>query len=70
MAAFRAHVQAGQFQEAYDMLGQILFASPEAEKEARFLLLEQRFLQLVQAGKTAHALRLLRTGLTPLGVHR
>lgn len=70
MAAFRRHVQSGEFQQAYDMLDQILFASAEAEKEARFLLLEQRFLQLVHGGKTAHALRLLRTGLTPLGVHR
>lgn len=56
--------------QAHDMVHEITCASPAAEKEVRFILLEQRYLQLVAEGKVTQALRLLRSGLTPLGIHR
>lgn len=52
------------------MLKDLKFASSKAELEARFILLEQRVLQLVEEGKATSALRILRQALTPLAIHK
>jgi hypothetical protein len=52
------------------MLKDLKFASAKAELEARFILLEQRVLQLVEEGKATSALRILRQALTPLAIHK
>lgn len=68
-ARFRAHCVAGEWESA---LGDLRLLSAHLKEgaslaELRFRLLEQRYLEALERGATAEAVRVLQTELSPLG---
>lgn len=67
-AKFRSHVMAGEYQKAEQDLEELksLMDCPQSLLKMKFLLLEQKYLELVEEGKILEALQCLREELTPL----
>jgi hypothetical protein len=68
-AEFRGAVLSGQYDEALRLLPSVA-ADEMVMERARFLLLRQKYLEGVQAGRTASALLVLRHELQPLRVQQ
>ncbi|GFR49315.1 hypothetical protein Agub_g11338, partial [Astrephomene gubernaculifera] len=64
---FRCAVLGGRWGEALDLLPQ-LSGSEEVLREARFLILQQKYLECLEGGELAGALTVLRREMAPLGV--
>lgn len=68
-AKFRSHIMAGDWQKAYEDDLEDLFSLVEKSQnvlEMRFLILEQKYLELLEDGLVLEALHCLRHELTPL----
>jgi len=67
-ASFRKHVMTGEWSSAVTLLEdlRVHLESPEQIVEMKFLLLEQKYLELLYKGNSIEALKVLQTELTPL----
>ncbi|KAK4313096.1 hypothetical protein Pmani_015522 [Petrolisthes manimaculis] len=67
-ARFRHCVMGGEWAKAESALSELrtLLDDPNSLKEMRFLLLEQKYLELLESGQAMEALTCLRSQLTPL----
>lgn len=67
-ARFRDHIMKGEWKEAEANLMELepLVECPEGTLKMRFLLLEQKYLELLEDGRTLDALNCLRSELSPL----
>ncbi|XP_041469175.1 WD repeat-containing protein 26-like [Lytechinus variegatus] len=67
-AKFRSHIMTGEFSKADEDLDELksLMECPQGAKKMRFLILEQKFLELLEDGSIIEALDCLRKELTPL----
>ncbi|XP_071490897.1 WD repeat-containing protein 26-like [Diadema antillarum] len=67
-AKFRSHVMTGEFSKADEDVEELksLMECPQGAKKMRFLILEQKFLELLEDGSIMEALDCLRKELTPL----
>jgi hypothetical protein len=70
-ATFRHCVMKGDWTGAVNVLEELAphLDSPASQTEMRFLLLEQKFLEHLQAGSSIEALKVLQLELTPLAQH-
>lgn len=62
------HVLDGRWDESASVLQSIGLEDETAIKSAKFLILEQKFLELLADGKTMDALKTLRTEISPLRI--
>lgn len=69
VSEFRRGVLLGQWEHAAAQIPELQLESDEAVCAVRFLILEQKFLELVDDQQFAPALECLRTQLAPLGDH-
>ncbi|CAG0912843.1 unnamed protein product [Notodromas monacha] len=67
-AKFRSHVMNGNWDQAQESLAAVgeFLANQEDLKKMQFLLLEQKYLELLETGKVHEALRCLQMELTPM----
>jgi len=67
-ATFRKYVMNGEWSGAVTILEELRnhLENPEHAKEMKFLLLEQKYLELLYKGNSIEALKVLQTELTPL----
>lgn len=67
-ASFRKHVMNGEWSSAVTILEdlRVHLENPEQIVEMKFLLLEQKYLELLYKGNSIEALKVLQTELTPL----
>ncbi|KAF7311490.1 WD-domain-containing protein [Mycena kentingensis (nom. inval.)] len=68
VAEFRSYIMEAQWTEAEDALLGLGVRDPEALSDARFLINQQKYLELLEAQKTTDAVYVLRNDIAPLGV--
>ncbi|KAK9832688.1 hypothetical protein WJX81_000101 [Elliptochloris bilobata] len=68
VARFRSHVMEGRWGAALALLPQ-LAPDPELELQARFLILQHKYLEAIESGDKAGSLRCLRSELAPLRIN-
>ncbi|GFP96381.1 WD repeat-containing protein 26 [Phtheirospermum japonicum] len=66
---FMYHVREGRWDESVSMLREIGVIDEKMIKLASFVILEQKFFEFLDGGKTTDALKTLRTEITPLCVN-
>ncbi|KAG6543153.1 hypothetical protein Mapa_015402 [Marchantia paleacea] len=69
IAQFRNEIMGGKFDESVSTLRKVAPVEPETLKSASFLILQQKFLELLDSGDTLAALKTLRTELSPLQIN-
>ncbi|KAL2649332.1 hypothetical protein R1flu_017460 [Riccia fluitans] len=69
IAQFRNEIFGGKFDESVSTLRKVAPLEPETLKSASFLILQQKFLELLDAGDTLAALKTLRTEISPLQIN-
>eukprot|EP00850_Spirogloea_muscicola_P013079 SM000087S23361 [mRNA] locus=s87:252103:261379:- [translate_table: standard] len=68
VTAFRNGILEGRWDSCVQLLAQ-MGLEEEDHKQAKFLILQQRFLEHLEDGSTLQALRVLRGSLAPLGIN-
>ncbi|GAX81284.1 hypothetical protein CEUSTIGMA_g8716.t1 [Chlamydomonas eustigma] len=68
VSLFQAHVMEGRWEEALKLLPQ-LASRPEVLRDAKFLVLQQKYVEALEAGDTSVAIACLRKEMSPLGVN-